>query len=168
MSGLDHNSTGINEDIGGRASWTSALMALPREQLVSTVDEIAKEFNVRLIALPASGLGMLKFKDSALEQSFFLGEFPLSTASVELTLADDRQIQGAAQIMDDDSSYATSLAIADAVLAHKVSGYEVLIALVLLGKQNVLHEQTIRNSMLTRTKVDFSLLSMADGDDDEL
>ncbi len=168
MSGLDHNSTSTNGDIGGRVSWTSALMALPREQLVSTVDEIAKEFNVRPIALPASGLGMLKLKDSALEQSFFLGEFPLATASIELTLADGRQIQGAAQILDDDSSYATSLAIADAVLAHKVSGFESLIELVLLGKKNVLREQAIRNSMLTRTKVDFSLLSMADGDDDEL
>ncbi len=168
MSGLDHNSICTNEDIGGRAGWTSALMALPRKQLVSTVDEIAKEFNVRLIALPASGLGMLKFKDSALEQSFFLGEFPLATASVELTLTDGRQIQGAAQIMEDDSSYATSLAIADAVLAHKVSGYEGLKALVQLGKQKILREQAIRNSMLTRTKVDFSLLSMTDGDDDEL
>jgi alpha-D-ribose 1-methylphosphonate 5-triphosphate synthase subunit PhnG len=63
--------------------------------------------------------------------------------------------------MDDDADLATSLAIADAILAHGAPGNDELVNMVAIGEQEHQREQTIRNAMLSRTKVNFSLLNMA-------
>lgn len=149
----------------GRADWLQALMALSRDEVKDVVQGLLTDKEVRLTTLPNSGLGLLKFNDSALNQSFYLGEFPLASASVEITLADGSQILGAAQVMDDDSDFATSLAIADAILAHGAEDSKKLTEMVAQGQKKRQDEQAIRQSILTRTKVDFSLLNMADDRD---
>lgn len=161
MSGLDHLKQEHVVNDTGRSVWMRALMALPRESVKALIGELSQDLSVRLTTLPNSGLGLLKFKDSALKQSFYLGEFPLASASVELTLADGRRVLGAAQVMDDDADLATSLAIADAILAHGAPGNDELVNMVAMGEREHQREQTIRNAMLSRTKVNFSLLNMA-------
>lgn len=163
MSGPDTQLNGLPT----RGDWPRALMALPRQQVADTVDSLCEGLDIRLTSLPAAGLGLLKFKDSALSEPFYLGEFPVATASVELSLADGTKAVGAAQLMDDDASFATSLAIADALLANAVLGSDNLMELVVQGLELIEQEKSVRNAVLSSTKVDFSLLSMAQENDDE-
>lgn len=157
---------GPNLNAVPRGHWPRALMALQRERVAEAIGRISGNFEVRLIKRPEAGLGLLKFKESALNESFYLGEFPVATSSVELTLSDGEAVRGAAQVLDDDADYATLLAIADAVLANELTGSDELMGLVALGEEVLAREQSIRQAMLARTKVDFSLLSMAEGEDE--
>lgn len=167
MSGLDTKSEAIATSKVTRADWMRALLSLPKATVKQCIDDLAGGSDVRLMTLPNSGLGLLKLNDAALNESFFLGEFPLATSSVELTLKDGRTIQGAAQVMNDDADYAVTLAIADALLANNVTGIERLHELVEQGEQKHQQEQQIRKAMLAKTKVDFSLLNMTEEEFDD-
>jgi alpha-D-ribose 1-methylphosphonate 5-triphosphate synthase subunit PhnG len=158
MSGPDFTLNHLSGDISLRA-----LMALPKQRVVDVITRLADGFNVRLTNVPSAGLGLLKFNDSALHDPFYLGEFPLATAGVELTGADGSVFQGAAQVMDDDVEFVTTLAIADAILTNQLSGSDELTELVSQGERRLAREQAIRHSILSRTKVDFSLLNMTEG-----
>lgn len=167
MSGLDTNINKQSQNPVSRAHWMRALLNLPKEQVTQCVNKEADGIDVRLITLPNSGLGLLKFNDAALKQSFFLGEFPLATATVELTLKDGRTIKGAAQVMNDDADYVVTLAIADALLADDASAPTSLEQLITEGEKTHQQEQQVRKAMLAKTKVDFSLLNMTEEEFDD-
>ena len=133
-----------------RTEWVRLLTALPDEQLLSTVTNISKDWDITPKSIPQSGLGMLKLKDSAFEEPFYLGEFPLSTAWVEITTPDGLHAEGSAQVMLDKLEIAESLAVCDAVLSAKLPGWEILLEFY--------------ESCMTPTRY-FSLLDDAGGSD---
>ena len=148
-----------------RTEWISALTQLPAKELLSFTETISKNWEVSAKAIPQSGLGMLKLEDSAFGEPFFLGEFPLSTAWIEIKTNDGKTAEGAAQVMDDRTEYAEALALIDAILSSQLPGWEQAENMVKQGivKRNAIH--TERKQMLAKTQVDFSLLDDV-GDDD--
>ena len=116
-------------------------------------------------SLPQTGLGMLKLNDSAFNEPFYLGEFPLSSAWLEITTNEGQHAEGAAQVMDDNLELTEALALCDAILSARLPGWQRVAAFVDLGMQRRNTIQEERKRMLAHTKVDFSLLDDV-GDDD--
>jgi alpha-D-ribose 1-methylphosphonate 5-triphosphate synthase subunit PhnG len=141
-----------------RTKWIRALRALPSEELLNLVMEISSSWKIRPKALSHAGLGMLKLEDGAFKEPFFLGEFPLASAWVEITTPEDVTAQGAAQVMDDDVELVETLAICDAVLSARLPNWERLAEMLERGAEAIETKNRERKQMLATTQVDFSLL----------
>ncbi|MDT8371027.1 MAG: phosphonate C-P lyase system protein PhnG [Gammaproteobacteria bacterium] len=153
-------------NINERKNWIRLLMAVNKKQIKQLAEQITSGWALRYKSLPQSGLGMLKLRDGALQEPFYLGEIPIASAWVELTLPNGDKAEGAAQVMDDDKDLAEALAVCDAVLANQLVGHDLLTVLLQQGANKLEAEQRNRKRMLKRTHVDFSLLG-AEGEYDE-
>ncbi len=159
------NTKQTTEEIG-RSQWLRALSALDADRLTAQIAALTEGWQITPRALPQSGLAMVKIQESTGGEPFFLGEIPLTTAWLELRSPDGRQAEGAAQIMADNLDQARALAICDGILAAKLSGHEIISALVRQGWQRCQAAERKRMAMLARTRVDFSLLDDV-GESDE-
>jgi len=148
-----------------RSQWGRALQALPEEQILSLAKEMMSAWRVRPKVVPQAGLGMLKLKDSTLCEPFYLGEFPLATAWIEVETADGTLAEGAAQIMSDRTELAEAFALCDAVLAERLPGWEQVADLLAEGVAIRAQMAEERKQILSRTQVDFSLLDDVGGAD---
>lgn len=148
-----------------REEWVSALSAVPEAALREVVNAFPATWTVRPKALPQAGLGMLRMRDSALGEPFYLGEFPLATCWVTVTTKTGDVAEGAALVMDDRITCAERMALCDAVLAARLLGWEQVAKLVEQGAESRRRLARERKAMLARTRVDFSLLDDV-GDDD--
>jgi alpha-D-ribose 1-methylphosphonate 5-triphosphate synthase subunit PhnG len=148
-----------------REEWVSVLSALPESRLSEVVASLPSHWQIRPKTLPQAGLGMLRMRDSAFNESFYLGEFPLASSSIVITTGPGESVEGAALVMDDREERAEQLALCDAVLAHRLTGWQQVHELLLEGL--ALREQASqeRKAMLARTRVDFSLLDDVGEDD---
>ncbi len=149
-----------------RNKWVAALTAIPNDKLLSTVAQLSEGWQIKAKALPQSGLGMLKMQDGAFGEPFYLGEFPLSTAWVEVNTPEGHTAEGAAQVMDDRPELIEALALCDAILANQLPGWHVLVDLLEAGqsqRQNIANE---RKQILASTMVDFSMLDETEASDD--
>ena len=151
-----------------REQWVRALTAHAPQTLKELAAQLTAQCTVTHTRLPQAGLGLLKIRDGAFQQAFYLGEFPLATCSVDLKLPDGRCASGGAQVMADDAELARALAMLDAILATKLPGWET-VATHLQSGAKLREEQTRRRrAMLNDTRVDFALLSSAEEDEDEI
>jgi len=149
-----------------REAWASALSAVPKDSLSAVIDRFPSSWKIRPKALPQAGLGMLKMRDSALGDAFYLGEFPLATCWVTVVTEAGDTAEGATLIMDDRIERAEQLALCDAVLSARLPGWQRVAELVELGVERRNEWARERKSMLARTRVDFSLLDDVGDDDD--
>lgn len=149
-----------------RKHWIRALTAHPASVLNALADELAREFDVKLKSLPQAGLGLLTLTDGAFHEPYYLGEFPLSSCSIELSLADGRTAAGGAHVMADDANLARSLAILDAVLAARLPGWEQVSAQIDAGAITRTQEDRRRRAMLAATRVDFAMLNNTENEED--
>lgn len=147
-----------NKKMIERTEWIRALKALPKKDLFDLSNELSEGWQLRPKSLPQSGLGMMKLKDSAFNDAFYLGEFPISSAWLEVTTPDGRNAEGAAQVMDDNTELAEALALCDAILSSKLPGWERIYNLVEKGIAITEKTNRERKMILARTRVDFSLL----------
>jgi len=145
-----------------RTNWISALKTLPFNELLATTTELSSNWTLRPKSLPQSGLGMLKIKESAFNEKFYLGEFCLSSAWLEVTTPEGLVAEGAAQVMDDRVELAEALALCDAILSAQLPGWEQVSTMVEKGLSLREATRTDRKKMLADTQVDFSLLDDAD------
>jgi alpha-D-ribose 1-methylphosphonate 5-triphosphate synthase subunit PhnG len=148
-----------------RSQWCSILQALPEAQILSLAKEMMSAWRVRPKVIPQAGLGMLKLNDSALGEPFYLGEFPLASAWIEVETAEGTLAEGAAQIMSDRSELAEALALCDAVLANHLPGWEQVAQLLAEGAALRARLAAERKQILSRTQVDFALLDEAEVED---
>lgn len=155
----------MNSEIAERSSWVSALSALPIDELLSLTEGLVVGWEVRAKAIPQAGLGILKLNDSALQEDFYLGEFPFASAWLIVTTPDGDSAEGAAQLMDDRLDVVEAMAVCDAVLSARLRGWQGVAQLVDRGLALRAATQRERKLMLAQTRVDFSLLDEV-GDDD--
>ncbi|AJF07115.1 phosphonate C-P lyase system protein PhnG [Geoalkalibacter subterraneus] len=148
-----------------RSQWCSVLQALPEEQILSLTKKMMSSWRVWPKVIPQAGLGMLKLNDSALCEPFYLGEFPLATAWIEVETAEGTLAEGAAQIMSDRTELVEALALCDAVLAARLPGWEQVAQLLAEGAAIRARMAAERKQILCRTQVDFSLLDEAGCED---
>lgn len=150
-----------------RRDWPAALCALPAKKLKETVASLLHDFEVRDVALPQAGLGLLNMRDGAFHESYFIGEIPVARAEVILRDFAGNEVRGGAVIVDDRAQLARNIAILDAVLAGKLAGWEQAAALVQQGIALREKNDSERRKQLTATRVDFSLLGQEDDEDEE-
>jgi alpha-D-ribose 1-methylphosphonate 5-triphosphate synthase subunit PhnG len=149
-----------------RGDWVRALTAHPAAALNALADDLTRTCDVKLKSLPQAGLGLLQLADGAFHEPYYLGEFPLSSCSIELSLPDGRTALGAAHVMADDADLARTLAILDAILAARLPGWERVSAHIDAGATTRAEEDRRRRAMLAATRVDFAMLNDAAGEDD--
>ena len=147
-----------------RTEWISALKVLPIDNILALTTKLSEDWILRTKSVPQSGLGMMKLKDTAFNEVFYLGEFPLATSWLEITTPDGDKAEGAAQVMDDRVELAQALALCDAVLSSKLPGWELVYELVEQGVAINKTSNRERKMMLARTRVDFSLLDNVGGE----
>jgi alpha-D-ribose 1-methylphosphonate 5-triphosphate synthase subunit PhnG len=150
-----------------RKDWPSALCALHAGKVKETVALLMHNFEIRDVALPQSGLGLLSMRDGAFHESFFIGEMPVARAEVILRTITGKEVKGGALIVDDRAQLARAIAILDAVLAGKLSGWETAASLVQDGIAARKQIEGERKKLLAATRVDFSLLGDGDNEDEE-
>jgi alpha-D-ribose 1-methylphosphonate 5-triphosphate synthase subunit PhnG len=141
-----------------REEWVSAMRAVPEQALSRVVHSFPKEWKVTPKALPQEGLGLLKMRDSALGDAFYLGEFPLASCWLSVTTSEGATAEGAAIVMDDRVERAEHMALCDAVLSAQLPGWEGVASLIDEGRRQQEIVARERKSMLARTRVNFSLL----------
>lgn len=152
-----------------RSEWATALAALPAAEVQGLAGAIATRYRVEDVSLPESGLALLPLRDSALEETFYLGEVPVSQARVRLLEATGRcAAEGGTVLLDDRAQLARCIAVLDAALAARVDGWEAIAVLIERGQRRRDAQTALRRRFLARTRVDFSLLGPQeeDGDDD--
>ncbi|MFK5914289.1 MAG: phosphonate C-P lyase system protein PhnG [Woeseiaceae bacterium] len=150
-----------------RTAWVSALKALPTNELLTFTKELSEEWTLRPKSLPQSGLGMMKLKDSACNEDFYLGEFPMSSAWLEVTTPAGLKAEGAAHVMDDNVEIAEALAVCDAVLSSELPGWKQVYKMVEQGLSIRENTNRERKMMLAHTRVNFSLLDNVGDDNNE-
>ena len=148
-----------------RGDWLRLWSALPPRQPRELAAELAQPYQVDDLELPQSGLGLLSLTDSALGDTYFIGETPLATAHVRLRHQSDCT-EGAATLVDDRAGLARALAILDAVLAAGWPGHEQALALLVEGATIIEAQNQARRALLVATRVDFALLGTAEDDDE--
>ena len=141
-----------------RTQWPRALSAISTEELLTITGNLTKDWKVRPKSIPQAGLGMLKLNDSAFEEPFYLGEFPLASVWLEIQMPNGQVAEGAAQIMDDRLDLAEALALCDAIMSAQLPGWEIVAEKVDQGISICEEISRKRKKMLASTQVDFSLL----------
>ena len=149
-----------------RSQWMRCLSALNPSALKALASSCTAACEVTDLQMPKAGLGLLQLRDSALGDAYFLGEIPLAKAHVRITTENGCVVEGAAFLMDDRVGLVKALAILDAVLAGKTTGWEQVEQAVLQGQELVLEQARLRSLIVASTRVDFSLLSAAEEDED--
>lgn len=161
------SSTPLNHDLQKtvlhRQRWLPALAVLSLEELDNTVQPLLAGYEIEHQALPEDGLGLLKIRDGALGQSFYLGEFPLATAHILLRAPSGQGFPGAAQFLGDSVDKAVLMAVCDAVLSNALPESPGIESLVRTGLKRLQERDRQRSAMLERTRVDFDLLSTSQG-----
>jgi alpha-D-ribose 1-methylphosphonate 5-triphosphate synthase subunit PhnG len=150
-----------------RKDWPGALCALHADEVNATVAELLREIEVRDVALPQAGLGLLNLRDGAFREPFFIGEIPVARADVIVRTVAGDEIRGGTVIVDDRARLARSIAILDAVMVGKLPGWEQAAALVQRGIETRDQTNSERKKLLAATRVDFSLLGQEDDEDEE-
>jgi len=158
--------TQFSEQDMTREQWLPALAALSPVELRSAVLPILDSYDLEHQALPEDGLGLLKIKDGAWGQSFYLGEFPLASAHIILRTPQGREFFGAAQYLGDRKEKAIHMAVCDAVLTHDLPESHIVWELVRAGKMKREEIKRQRQAIVSRTRVDFDVLSPAQGGSD--
>jgi alpha-D-ribose 1-methylphosphonate 5-triphosphate synthase subunit PhnG len=151
--------------LSNRANWVRALTAHPPERVLRLASDLSQAWQVSHEALPQTGLSLLQLQDSVFQEAYYLGEIPLSTAWVQLQDSTGNIWSGAAQVMSDIPDLAIALAICDAVLQHQLPGWQQVAEQVYQGRTLYQRQDHLRGAMLTKTRVDFSLLSQEKSDD---
>ncbi len=157
-----------DEVFAARGQWVPALSALPRSGVFALASRLAETHTVRSLAVSQGGLALLPLRESVEHQVFYLGEVPLSSSLLEIVAADGTTVQGAALAMLDDSDFADALAICDGVLSHRLAGWQEVAAQVSEGLGRLREQARLRKTMLTRSRVSFSLLNEDELNEDEL
>jgi alpha-D-ribose 1-methylphosphonate 5-triphosphate synthase subunit PhnG len=143
------------------------LSALPPAEVQGLADALGREHTVQDVVLPQSGLGLLKLRDGALHDAYYLGEVPLARAQVIVRAGTGREAEGGALILDDRAQQARSFAILDAVYRAGLPGCERVRDLLARGGAALVREERDRRSLAAATKVDFALLSSSLEEEDE-
>jgi len=151
-----------------RGQWVRALSALSPADVIKAGNAVAEMVaDIRHLALPAAGLALVKLREGAHGEHFYLGEMTLSAAHVEVRSRTGSVSQGAARVLADSQELAIAMAVLDAVLAGRLEGEVAVRGLVQRGWELCREEEQRRRALLGVTAADFSGLESAGDFGDE-
>jgi alpha-D-ribose 1-methylphosphonate 5-triphosphate synthase subunit PhnG len=143
------------------------LAALPATAVIRCAETFRAAFRLEPRMLPANGLALLRMREGCFGESYHIGELPLAECAIDLIDAHDHCFAGGARVMSSSAEYAEAVAVIDAVLAHRLSGWRAAAELLQFGRDAVNATEARRAEIRERTGVEFALLSATGGDDDE-
>lgn len=149
-----------------RSQWLRMWQASEPSHIKDLAKQVSATCSVTDLHIPKAGLGLLQLRDSAMGDAYFLGEIPVTKAHVRIHSPNGQVAEGAAICMDDRAGLTRAMAILDGVLAAKLPGWELVERSLQAGAVHVQADAALRRANLSATKVDFSLLSTLDEDDD--
>jgi len=150
-----------------RSQWLRLWSALPANAVKALAADLADRYQIEDLGLPQSGLGLLPLADSALGDTYFVGEIPLAQAHVRVTPSQGQSAEGAAILLDDRAGVARAMAVLDAVLGAHLPGCDAALKLLAQGEATIAEQSRQRRALLAATRVDFALLGTNEEADDE-
>jgi alpha-D-ribose 1-methylphosphonate 5-triphosphate synthase subunit PhnG len=150
-----------------RGEWPRMLAAVPQSDVIRCSEAFRASFRLEPRMLPATGLALLRMREGCFGESYHIGELPLAECAIDLVDAHGHRFAGGARVMSSSAEYAEAVAVLDAVLAHRLSGWRAAAELLQRGRDSVNATDARRAEIRERTSVEFALLSAAGGDDDE-
>jgi alpha-D-ribose 1-methylphosphonate 5-triphosphate synthase subunit PhnG len=149
-----------------RASLGADLVAAPRAALLDLSERLGSQLHCRPRVPTEAGLSLLQLREPVRRQGFFVGEVPMALASVEVEGPDGRWLPGGAVSLTESPRLVEALALFDAVLVHRLAGWAEVAELARAGRGARELALRRRAEALGRTRVDFSLLSEAEPDEE--
>lgn len=149
-----------------RNTLAACLLAADRDQIMRVARAAVEGWQVIPLQPAESGLALLQWRDAVKHQPFYLGEVPIARAAVALTDSHGKRFEGGAVVMVDDAELAQAIAVLDAVWSHRLPGATSIHALAEQGAQSRARLRGQRQAMLFRTRVDFSLLSQTEEEEE--
>lgn len=141
-----------------RSKWIAALTTLPEERIIELAKHLATDLDPQPVSLPSSGLQLLAMRDGVKCEPYYLGEIPMVTAHISLLGNNGQRVEAGASLMSDSMEHVMALAILDGVMAHHLPGVDRVKTLIQEGTGNLEHIDAERGQVLSRTKVDFTLV----------
>lgn len=141
-----------------RSQWSATLAALDHDWLIDAVAQLTAGWAITPKSLSQSGSALLKLRESALGEDFYLGEIPISRVWLSVQTPQGQAAEGAAHVMSEQLPLCEALAICDAILTNQLSGYEQVVAWLADGDQQRQQTSQQRKAMLKATQVDFSVM----------
>lgn len=146
--------------VAARHEWSRLFSAVDRKSVCTLAEELGLLHLARPTSVPSAGIMLLKLREGVELSTFYLGEIPVSRATVTLQSVSS-PVEGGAIVMDDDANYAVHLAILDAVLAHHLKGWEKAVDLLEEGRAALTRTDELRREILARTEASFDTMSEA-------
>lgn len=137
-----------------RPQWVRALRAHPPAKILSCADAGAAGF-LRQVRRQERGVRPLPVQPLPGLPSIFLGAVPVVAVELELVDERGRRYPGGAQLLGDDEPLALALAVCDALLAHRLPGWEAVARLVKSGAAKCRAQERQREGMLVLTRREF-------------
>lgn len=150
-------STDFRETVPQRY-WIVALQEIDFERLKKFLELYLSNNDIKIRTRAEAGLELMEVRESVHEESFYLGEVPIShcEVSVHCRSSDESSI-GFCKVMADDAEAAYFYAIADGIL-QLGQGFRELEELVEVGFETWKKKQEEHRKICSATKLDFSLL----------
>ncbi len=148
-----------------RAQWGVLLGLLPEAQVTEVATRLLEEGGWKLDRVAREGLRLLPLRESTRGEVFYLGEIPLVEVRVILQNDHGKMLEGGAALLDVSEELTEAVAVLDALLTAELDDAGEITGLLSEGfeiKKNIEKE---RAHMRARTRVNFSLLSDADGEE---
>ena len=155
----------MSAPISANNTFCACLMATERDQVMHLAQQLQEGWTLtplQATGLAENGLALLQWKDSVLNQAFYLGEIPIAQAALSMRNHQGVSFEGGAIIMREDSKLAQAIAVLDAVWRHQLPGFERIAPVLAAGAAVRSQQELERKEMLARTRVNFSLLSSTD------
>ena len=150
-----------------RGQWPRMLSALSAQRVIATATQLVSPYRFEQLQLPEAGLALLRMQDGCFGEHFNLCEIPVAEAAIELMDTTGRRAKGGARVMASEAGYAHAVAVIDALLAARWPGWREAAELLEHGWHELQRVEAARSEIRQRTRVDFSVLSAAGGDDDD-
>lgn len=118
-------------------------------------DEIRQKYKVNIIQAPENGLTMVKVRETAKKQLFYLGEVIITEAKCSMD-----GVIGIGIVANDDEDLVLSLAIIDAAYNKGIEEIERYDKMLEEEKIDIERYEEEINQEILKTKVDFSTMNL--------
>lgn len=118
-------------------------------------DEIESKYKVNMIEEPNDGLVMIKVRETARKEQFYLGEVLVTEAKAYVN-----GVLGLGIVAGDNEDLAKNLAIIDAAYNCNIEEISKFNDLLKVEEKEIIKAEEVESQRILQTKVDFSTMSI--------
>lgn len=134
---------------------TEILIRSPKELAKKLADNVRKKYAIRVIEEPNQGLVMIKMRETAKKELFYLGEVLVSEAKVYVNGA-----LGMGIVKGENEELALNLAIIDGAYKANIEEVNLWEEILIKAENEIKENERKEAAKILETKVDFSTMDV--------